>query len=60
MFNAVIVEDEIPILNLMKYVIGQNPYFTIIGAFTSSLEALTSLSELQYRMSLSSMWKCQR
>ncbi|MFK4437893.1 response regulator [Paenibacillus sp. RC21] len=47
MFNAVIVEDEIPILNLMKYVIGQNPYFTIIGAFTSSLEALASLSELR-------------
>ncbi|OMF44049.1 hypothetical protein C5G87_10875 [Paenibacillus peoriae] len=47
MFNVVIVEDEIPILNLMKHVIGQNPYFTIIGAFTSSLEALASLPVLR-------------
>ncbi|SFM28931.1 Two-component response regulator, SAPR family, consists of REC, wHTH and BTAD domains [Paenibacillus sp. 1_12] len=47
MYTAIIVEDETPILNLMKYVIGQNRHFTIIGTFTSSLEALSCLTELQ-------------
>jgi two-component system LytT family response regulator len=47
LFKTVIVEDEIPTLNLMKRVIGQVPYFTITGAFTSSLEALSRLPDLQ-------------
>ncbi|MEW9702930.1 response regulator [Paenibacillus sp. SI8] len=43
----IIVEDEIPTLNLMKYVVGQNQYFTIVGAFTSPLEALSLLPKLR-------------
>lgn len=46
MFNVIIVEDEKPILDLMKYVIGQNPHYTILGTFTHPLEALASLSHL--------------
>ncbi|GED67218.1 DNA-binding response regulator [Brevibacillus reuszeri] len=46
MFKVVIVEDEQPILDLMKYVIGQNPHYTIVGAFTSPLEALACLPDL--------------
>ncbi|MHA6529510.1 response regulator [Paenibacillus sp. BAC0078] len=47
MFRAVIVEDEQPILDLMKVLIGRNPDYAIIGAFTSPLEALASLPELK-------------
>ncbi|MFB5761968.1 response regulator [Paenibacillus medicaginis] len=47
MFNTVIVEDEKPILDLMKVVIGRNPHYTITGAFTNPLEALACLSELR-------------
>ncbi|NEW04712.1 response regulator [Paenibacillus sp. SYP-B3998] len=47
MFNVVIVEDEKPILELMKVIIGRNPHCVIIGAFTNPLEALASLAELQ-------------
>lgn len=47
MFNALIVEDEKPILDLMKYVIGQDPHYTIVGAYTNPLEALAQLPELQ-------------
>lgn len=46
MFKVVIVEDEQPILDLMKYVIGQNPHYTIVGAFTSPLDALACLPDL--------------
>ena len=46
MFKVVIVEDEQLILDLMKYVIGQNPYYTIVGAFTSPLDALACLPDL--------------
>ncbi|QRG67630.1 response regulator [Brevibacillus choshinensis] len=45
MFNALIVEDEKPILDLMKYVIGQDPHYTIVGAFTNPLEALAEFPE---------------
>lgn len=47
MFKAVIVEDEKPILDLMKYVIGQNPHYTILGAFSNPTEALAHLPHLQ-------------
>ncbi|MGC5326684.1 response regulator [Brevibacillus sp. SYSU BS000544] len=47
MFKAVIVEDEKPILDLMKYVIGLNPHYTILGTFTNPLEALACLPHLQ-------------
>lgn len=47
MFTVIIVEDEKPILNLMEHVIGQNPKFSIKGAFTSPLEALARLPELR-------------
>ncbi|WP_088830134.1 response regulator [Paenibacillus tyrfis] len=47
MFHTIIVEDEKPILDLMNYVIGQNPHYTIVGAFTNPLEALARLPELK-------------
>lgn len=45
--KVVIVEDEKPILELMKVVIGRNPSYTIAGAFTNPLEALVRLPELR-------------
>lgn len=47
MFSVVIVEDEKPILELMKVVVGRNPHCRIIGAFHNPLEALEKLPELQ-------------
>ncbi|WP_314590878.1 response regulator [Paenibacillus terrigena] len=47
MFKTIIVEDEKPILELMKHVVGQNPHYTIIGAFSSPLEALEQIATLQ-------------
>ncbi|MFC5702358.1 response regulator [Cohnella faecalis] len=47
MFNVVIVEDEKPILELMKVVIGKNPLYNIVGAFSNPLEALAHLPALQ-------------
>ncbi|NOU75034.1 response regulator [Paenibacillus sp. LMG 31458] len=47
MFRVVIVEDEKPILELMKVIIGRNPHCTIVGTFSNPLEAVTSLPELR-------------
>ncbi|TXK83710.1 response regulator [Paenibacillus sp. N3.4] len=47
MFNVVIVEDEKPILELMKVLIGRNPHYTITGAFSNPLEALDRLPSLR-------------
>lgn len=47
MFHTIIVEDEKPILDLMKYLIGHNPCYTISGTFTNPLEALACLHELK-------------
>lgn len=47
MFTVVIVEDEKPILELMKVVVGRNPHCRIIGAFNNPLEALEKLPELK-------------
>ncbi|OCT11569.1 histidine kinase [Paenibacillus pectinilyticus] len=47
MFNVVIVEDEKPILELMKVLIGRNPHYTIIGAFSSPHEALAAMADLK-------------
>lgn len=47
MFRAVIVEDEQPILDLMKVLIGRDSDYAIVGAFTNPLEALASLPELK-------------
>ncbi|OAS19179.1 histidine kinase [Paenibacillus oryzisoli] len=47
MFKVVIVEDEKPILELMKVLIGRNPHYTIIGAYTNPHEALASMAELK-------------
>ncbi|WP_240419296.1 response regulator [Paenibacillus periandrae] len=47
MFKVIIVEDEKPILDLMKYVIGHNQNYNIIGAFTNPLEALACLPLLK-------------
>jgi len=46
LFKVVIVEDEKPILELMKFVIGRNPRYMITGAFTNPLEALARIPEL--------------
>jgi len=47
MFKAIIVEDEKPILELMKHVIGQSPHYTIVGAYNSPIEALDQVTSLQ-------------
>ncbi|MEK8130516.1 response regulator [Paenibacillus filicis] len=47
MFRAVIVEDEKPILDLMKVILGRNPHYHIVGAFTSPLEALECVPGLR-------------
>ncbi|WP_317891184.1 response regulator [Paenibacillus oceani] len=47
LFQVFIVEDEKPILDLMKVIIGRNPYFTITGTFVSPLEALDHLPRLE-------------
>lgn len=47
MIKAIIVEDEKPILDLMQFVIRDNPNYTIVGAFTNPLEALDRMSQLQ-------------
>ncbi|WP_442603289.1 response regulator [Paenibacillus sp. KN14-4R] len=47
MFNAVIVEDEELILDLMKHVIGHSKHYNIIGAFTDPYEALAALTKLK-------------
>jgi two-component system LytT family response regulator len=47
LFHVIIVEDEKPILDLMKYIIDHNPNYTVLGAFTSPLEALACLPELK-------------
>ncbi|OXM84505.1 response regulator [Paenibacillus rigui] len=47
MFNVVLVEDEIPILELMKVIVGRNPNYNIIGTFNNPLDALSRIPELQ-------------
>lgn len=47
MYRTVIVEDEKPILELMKVVVGRNPHYTIVGAYTNPLEALRHIPELR-------------
>jgi two-component system, LytTR family, response regulator len=47
LFRVVIVEDEKPILELMKVVVGRNPHCQIVGAFSNPLEALASLPGLK-------------
>lgn len=47
MFTVVIVEDEKPILELMKVVVGRSPHCRIIGAFNNPLEALEELPGLR-------------
>lgn len=46
LFQVIIVEDEKPILDLMKVIIGRNPNFTISGTFVSPIEALDRLPDL--------------
>lgn len=46
MYKVVIVEDEKSVLELMKYVIGQQADYQILGAFTNPLEALAALPDL--------------
>lgn len=46
MFNVVVVEDEKPILDLMKRLISKNQYLNVIGEFTSSKEALLNIPKL--------------
>ncbi|WP_166240934.1 response regulator [Paenibacillus turpanensis] len=47
MFSVVIVEDEKPILELMKVIVGRSPHCRIIASFSNPQEALEQLPELQ-------------
>ena len=47
MFKAIIVEDEQPILELMKVIVGRSAHYEIAGAFTSPIEALDRFPELR-------------
>ncbi|WP_227793354.1 response regulator [Paenibacillus guangzhouensis] len=47
MFKTIIVEDEKPILELMKHVVGQNPHYSIVGAYSNPLEALDNILALK-------------
>ncbi|WP_160645856.1 response regulator [Chengkuizengella marina] len=47
MLKVMIVEDEQPILNLMKMVIDQNKHLSIVGCFNNPLEALNELQLLK-------------
>lgn len=47
MLRVVVVEDEVPNLELMKIIIGRNEHLNIVGAFTSSREALKSIADLK-------------
>ncbi|WP_446897318.1 response regulator [Clostridium sp. LBM24168] len=44
--KAIIVEDEKPILKLMKMFINRNKYLKVIGEFTDSREALDNILKL--------------
>ncbi len=46
MIRAVIIEDERPILELMKIIINKNKHLDIIGEFTDPNEALESIEQL--------------
>lgn len=47
MFRAVIIEDEKPILELMKVILGRNTNYTIVGAFTNPIEALEKMEDIK-------------
>ncbi|MRN53749.1 response regulator [Paenibacillus monticola] len=47
MFRVVVVEDEKPILELMKVVVGRNPNCHVVGAFSNPLEALAAFPSLK-------------
>lgn len=47
MLRVVLVEDEVPNLELMKIIIGKNEHLNIVGAFTSSRDALKSIATLK-------------
>jgi len=47
MFRVMIVEDEKPILDLMKRLVGQHPLLEVAGAFASAAEALAAFPQLR-------------
>ncbi|MBB6635803.1 response regulator [Cohnella thailandensis] len=47
MLRAMIVEDELPTLELMERLIGRHPAFEVAGAFANPLEALDRFGELK-------------
>ncbi|MCS7459669.1 response regulator [Paenibacillus doosanensis] len=47
LFSVVIVEDEKPILDLMKHIISQNGFYSIVGVFTNPAEALAQWESLR-------------
>lgn len=47
MYTAVILEDEIPALDLLEVLVSRHESFTISGTFTNPAEALQQLPELQ-------------
>ena len=44
--KAVLIDDEIPSLNLMKRIVGQSPDFQIAGCYTDAVSALRDLPAL--------------
>ncbi|TCP55813.1 response regulator receiver and SARP domain protein [Tumebacillus sp. BK434] len=45
--RVMIVEDELPILELMKLLVGRHPHLEVVGAFQSAAEALEQFPRLQ-------------
>lgn len=45
--SAIIIDDELPTLNLMKYIISKNKNIEIVGAFSNPREALEQIKLLK-------------
>ncbi len=47
MLRVIIVEDELPTLNLMAMLVSRHPSLELVGAYTSPQEALAQLAEIK-------------
>jgi two-component system, LytTR family, response regulator len=48
MIKAVIVEDEVHLLQMMTHFLGQNPNYEVVGAYSNPEEAINKLPHLQF------------
>jgi len=46
MYKAIIIEDEYPTMELMKFMLERSEKYTIIGTFSNPLEALEYIGQL--------------